>query len=198
MSEINREKFKEFWAKTEIIREYRRALYTFGDIQLPYVLVAEHLRFMDRAVVRKGVMVVQKPQIVLPGYYNGPEFSEGFEHAAGLKSEMAYLSRTMGLPYSKISNRPAAEESIEYGSLQDVIDRLKGHMDSQEDAETGLIKGTVDGAEVSLMRYSFGLIVRSAPENIKEFFERVKRHRSEPIRPDERITDEDIRRLFEQ
>jgi hypothetical protein len=198
MSGINREKFKEFWAKTEIIREYRRALYTFGDIQLPYVLVAEHLRFMDRAVVRKGVMVVQKPHIVLPGYYNGPEFSEGFEHAAALKSEMAYLSRTMGLPYSKISNRPAAEESIEYGSLQDVIDRLKRHMDSQEDTETGLIKGTVDGAEVSLVRYSFGLIVRSAPENIKEFFERAKRHRSEPIRPDERITDEDIRRLFEQ
>ena len=99
---------------------------------------------------------------------------------------------------SEISNRPAAEESIEYGSLQDVIDRLKGHMESQEDTETGLIKGTVDGAEVSLMRYSFGLIVRSAPENIEEFFERAKRHRGEPIRPDERITDEDIRRLFEQ
>ena len=46
------------------------------------------------------------------------------------------------------------------------------------------------------MRYSLGLTIKSAPGNVMEFFEHLRRRRKEPIRPDERITDEDIRRLF--
>ncbi len=190
------ERFREFWRRTEVIREHRRALYTFGDAKLPYVLAAEHVRFRDRTVVRKGVIVIQKPHILLPGYYRGPEFSEGFQQTKELSSETIYVFRAMGLPYSKISNRPAGEEDIEYGRLQDVLDRLNRQMEHQEDIETGLIKGTFDGAEVSLMRYSFGLMVKSAPENVREFFEHLKKQRGEAIRADEKITDEDIRRLF--
>ena len=190
------ERFRESWRQTEVIREYRRALYTFGDAKLPYVLAAEHVRFRDRTVVRKGVIVIQKPHILLPGYYRGPEFSEGFQLADGLPSETVYLFRAMGLPYSKVSNKLVGKEDIEYGRLQDVLDRLSRQMEHQEDIETGLIKGTLGGAEISLMRYSFGLMAKSAPENVREFFEHLKKQRGEAIRPDEKITDEDIRRLF--
>ena len=195
MPETSSEKFKEFWRKTEVIREYYRTLYTFGDAKLSYVFAAEHPRLSDRAVVRKGFMLVQKPHILLPGSY-GPEFTEGFEHPQTLPSEAVYLFRAMGLPYSKISNRPAAKEQIEYGGLQSVLDKLDRQLEEQEDSETGLIKGVFDGAEVALMRYAFGLMVKSALENVKEFFEHLRRQRGEAIRPDERITDEDIKRLF--
>ena len=195
MSEINREKLREFWRKTEVIREYHRTLYTFGDAKLPYVFAAEHPRLPDRAVVRKGVMLIQKPQILLPGQY-GPQFTEGFKQIHDFPSEAIYFFRAMGLPYSKISNRPVTKEHIEYGGLQSVLDKLDRQIDRQEDPETGLIKGVLDGAEVALMRYAFGLIVKSAPENVKEFFEHLRRQRGEPIRPDERITDEDIERVF--
>jgi len=196
LSGMPNERFRECWRRTEVIREYRRALYTFGDAKLPYVLAAEHVRFRDRTVVRKGVIVIQKPHILLPGYYRGPEFSEGFRQTKTMSSETIHVFRAMGLPYSKISNRPAGEEDIKYGRLQDVLDRLNRKMEHQEDIETGLIKGTLDGAEVSLMRYSFGLMVSSAPENVREFFEHLKKQRGEAIRPDEKVTDEDIRRLF--
>jgi len=195
MPQINSEQFKAFWRKTEVIREYRRTLYTFGDAKLPYVFAAEHPRLSDRAVVRKGSMLVQKPHILLPGYH-GPEFAEGFEHAQALPSEAIYLFRAMGLPYSKVTNKPAVKEQIEYGSLQSVLDKLDRQLEEQEDSETGLIKGVLDGAEVALMRYAFGLIVKSAPENVREFFEHLRRQRGESIRPDEKITDEDIKRLF--
>jgi hypothetical protein len=59
-----------------------------------------------------------------------------------------------------------------------------------------LIKGVLGGADISLMRYSMGLAIKSAPGNVNEFFEHLRRRRGEPIRPDEKITDEDIRRLF--
>ena len=197
MPEFDQEKFKKYWKRTEVIREYQRMLYTFGDMDLPYVFVAEHSRFRDRTAVKRGVILFQKPQILLPPYYGGPEFKEGFEHANAIPPEAAYLFRAMKLPYSHITNRLVAEEQIEYGSLQGVLDRFDQEMDNQEDSETGLIKGVLEGADISLMRYSLGLVIKSAPGNVKEFFEHMRRQRGEPIRPDERITDEDIRRLFE-
>ncbi len=193
---LDRKKFKECWSKTEVIREYHQMLFTFGDMELPYVFAAEHDRFKDRTVVRRGVVQIQKPHIILPGYYGGPEFKSGFEHAQALPPEAVYLFRTMGLPYSHITNRPLAQEQIEYSGLQAVLDDLNQRMESQEDSETGLIKGVIEGPDISLMRYSLGLMIRSASGNVKEFFDHLHRQRGEPIGPDEKISDEDMRRLF--
>lgn len=191
MSELE---FKEYWRKTEVIREYRRMLYTFGDMRLPYVFTAEH-RLRDRTVVMRGIVLAEKPHIILPGYYSGPEFLEGFKHKIPFSA--AHLLRNMGLPYSHVSNRIVAKEEIEYGKLQRVLDKFNRDMEKREDEETGLIKGLIDGADVSLIRYFVGLTIKSAPENFREFFEHMKRQKGEPIGLDERITDEDIRRLFE-
>ena len=196
MPEFDRDKFNEYWRSTEVIREYRRMLFTFGAMELPYVLVTEHDRFKDRAIVMKGFVLLQRPHIVLPPHYGGLEFKEGFEHANAIPPEALYLLRAMEMPYSQISNKPIADEQIEYGSLQSVLDRFDKEMENQEDIETGLIKGVLNGADISLMRYSLGLAIKSAPGNVKEFFEHLRRRRGEPIRPDERITDEDIRKLF--
>jgi hypothetical protein len=196
MPEFSREDFKKHWSATEVIRRYQRMLFTFGDMELPYVLVAEHNRYRDRTVVRRGVVLIQRPHILLPPYYGGPEFKEGFEHANAIPPEAVYLLRAMQMPYSQLTNKPVGEEEIEYGSLQGVLDKFDKEMETQEDRETGLIKGVLDGADISLMRYSLELAIKSAPGNVKEFFEHQKRRRGEPIRPDERITDEDIKRLF--
>lgn len=197
MSEFDREKFKEYWRRTEVIRAYQRMLYTFGDMELPYIFAAEHSQFRDRTVVRKGIILFQKPQILLPRYYRGPQFKEGFEHADAIPPEAVYLFRSMGLPYSHITNKLIATEQVEYGSLQDVLDKFNTKMESEENTETGLIKGILEGADISLMRYSLGLVIKSASENVEEFFEHLRKQRGEPMRPDEKITDEDIRKLFE-
>jgi len=194
--EYDRAEFMAHWSATEVIREYQRMLFTFGDMELPYVLVAEHSRLRDRTIVRKGIVLIQRPHILLPSYYGGPEFKEGFEHANAIPPEAVYLLRAMQMPYSQITNKPVGEEEMEYGNLQSVLDKFDKEMESQEDTETGLIKGVLNGADISLMRYSLGLAIKSAPGNVKEFFEHLRRRRGEPIRPDERITDEDIRRLF--
>jgi len=141
MPDFDRKKFEECWRATEVIREYQRMLFTFGDMEVPYVLITEHSRFKDRAVITKGVVMLQRPQILLPSQYGGPQFQEGFEHADAIPPEAAFLLRAMQLPYSKISNRPVADEYMEYGSLQSVLDKFDREMESREDTETGLIKG---------------------------------------------------------
>jgi len=196
MNDAGRKKFKQWWKATEIVREYQRTLFTFSDMHLPYVFVAEHSRFKDRSIVRKGEVLFARPQIVLPRHYTGMQFEEGFEHAQAMPEDAVYVLRMMGLPYSRVTNRLVAEEQTEYGSLQTVIDRLDRQMEADDNAETALIKGLIEGADVSLMRYSLGLVIKSAPANVSEYFDHLKRQKGEPIRPDERITDEDIRRLF--
>ncbi len=196
MRAFREEHFKKYWQKTEIIREYQQILFTFGDMRLPYVFVAEHGSYSDRTLVRKGVIDIQKPNILLPGHYRGPEFKEGFEHLKNLPRNAALIIRSLGLPYSEISNKQSTRDEIEYGSLREVINKFNNKFEKQEDTDTGLIKGMAGGVDISLMRYSIGLMIESAPENVKEFFEHMRRQRGGPIRPDEKITDEDIKRLF--
>ena len=109
---------------------------------------------------------------------------------------MLFTFGAMEMPYSQINNKPISREQIEYGSVQNVLDKSDKEIENQEDTEMGLIKGVLDGADISLMRYSMGLAIKSAPGNVKEFFEHLRRRRGEPIRPDEKVSDEDIRRLF--
>ena len=187
--------FEEYWQKTEIIREYHQVLFTFGDMRLPYVFMAEHASYSDRTLVQKGIVNIQKPNILLPGYHRNIEFKEGFEHH-DIPRNMALIFRSLRLPHSEISNKQFAREEIEYGSLQEVIEKYNEKFKQHEDSDTGLIKGTAGGVDISLMRYSIGLMIKSGPENVKEFFEHMRRQRGESIRQDEQITDEDIKRLF--
>ena len=196
MTEFNRDIFRDYWKQTEIIREYELTLYTFGDMQLPYIFAAEHSRYSDRTIIRRGTIIIKKPHIMLPGKENGPEFTEGFEHADALPADAVYLFRAMGLPYSEISNRPAIEEKIEYGNISSVLDRLDNELEDRGDTETGLIKGNAAGTDIALMRYSLGLSIKSGKANVSEFLEHIRKQQDAPIRPDEKLTEDDLRRLF--
>ena len=195
MSDFSREKFEEYWKGTEVYREYEPMLHTFGDMELPYYFAAEHPTMSDRTVLRKGVVFVHKPHLILPGK-NGPEFGEGFEHGKAIPKDAMLMLRAIGLPYSKVSNRLMADEKLEYGELSLVLDKLGKYLDEADDEYTGLIKGAVDGMDISLMRYSVGLIIKSGPGNATHYLEHLRRQRGGAIRGDERITDEDLRRLF--
>ncbi len=194
MSE-KKDRFRECWERTEIIRQYQRMLYTFGDTELGYLFVAQHSFLSDRTVVRRGILTVKKPHILLPGS-DGPEFMEGFQDEK-LPEDAAYIIRSMRLPYSNISNRPLSQEQIEYEEPDEVLEKLDKELEAGKDRETGLVKGVSDGMTVSLMRYCLGLMLKSAPGNVEHFFEHTRRQQGRPISPNERVTDEDIRRLFE-
>ncbi len=196
MAENKRQKFDRFWKSTEVIREYKPVLYTFGDMRLPYIFAGEHEKLSDRAVVYKGEIVIRKPQIILPGAKNGPEFKAGFEMGDEIPEMAVLMIRSMGLPYSEVSNQVITQKKIEYGKLSDVLERFEVELRQHDDDQTGLIKGLAEGVQVSLMRYSIGLMVKSAEPNVKQFMEHLRRQRGEPISPSEKLTDDDIRKLF--
>jgi hypothetical protein len=196
MSQFENKNFEMFWKKTEIIREYCRILYTFGDMKLPYIFLAEHGTIADRTIIMRGIVNICKPQILLPGSRRGLEFKSGFENADSIPDNAIFMLRAMGLPFSEVNQQIISTTELEYGSLSQIIERFEKELDAKDDSETGLIKGVMGGAEVSLMRYSLGLMIKSAGPNAKEFFDHLRRGRGEPIGLNENITDEDIDKLF--
>lgn len=187
------EESQKQWNRTEIVREYKRSLYSFGDMELPYMFAAEHKRFSDRTIVNKGVMLAKKPHIILPGY-NGLQLQEGFSHSTAA----IHIYRILGLPYCAVTNRIVAEQELSYGSLQDVVDDLYQELEAQRDETTGLIKGMAGCLEASLLFYFLRLSAKSCPKNIEEFLDHKRRQRGRPINPNERFTDDDFRRLIEE
>ena len=195
MPPIDREMFQKYWEATEVIRAYQNTLYTFGDMQLPYVFAREHPTLKDRVILMKGVMLVQKPMIILPGR-EGPSFGEGFEHGDSVPPDAIQVWRSVGIPRCNISNRATHTQEIMYGTtLQAVLDKYNRRMENEADTATGLVKGIEP--DISLMRYSLGLVFKSVPGNVQEFIEHQRRERGDQIRPDEGITEEDIRKMFE-
>lgn len=193
---MDRAKFNKYWRNTKIIREYQPSLFTFGSMDLPYILACEHSR-KDRTIVIRGVVVTEKPIIKLPAYMyeDGPHFANGFKDM--IRGEVSSFLRFFRIPYCHIHNRVFQDQKIEYGNLNSVLDRYNTELENARDTETGLIKGSIEGAEISLGRYLFQLTAKSRPENVREFMEHIRRRRGEPIRPDDKITDEEIARLFE-
>lgn len=193
---MDRARFNEYWKNTKIIREYQPSLFTFGSTDLPYILACEH-SMKDRTIVIRGVVVTEKPTIILPAYMyeDGPHFANGFKGM--IPGDVTSFFRFFRIPYCHVHNRILQDQKIEYGKLDSVLDRYNEELENAKDTEIGLIRGSIEGAEISLGRYLFQLSVKSRPENVQEFMEYLRRQRGEPIRPDDKITDDEIARLFE-
>ncbi|MDP2924939.1 MAG: hypothetical protein Q8N99_01060 [Nanoarchaeota archaeon] len=193
MQELSREDFEKYWGGTEVIREYQGNLFTFGDTNLHYVYLSEH-PIGNRIIVKKGIVLFKKPIIILPGQCSRFEFNQGFQNR--LSPDAAQLFRASEFPFSNLTNKTQEEETIEYGSLNRVLKKIDTEIQNSGDLETGIIKGVLGGLEVSLVRYSFGLAVKSGPSNVEEYIEHLKKQRGKPIRPGESVTDEDLKMLF--
>ena len=176
MNELNEEKFRKFWEQTKLVRTYKPRLSSYLDIDLPYIFLSQHPE-LERVFVKKGKVYVKKPAIIIPGVT--AEF-EGFEYGDEIKRQVAILTRMIRLPYYKYSHKAIAEE---------IIERYDKEMEKENDEKTGLIIGNIKGWSISLARYSFEVATKSAPENIKELLERVKRKEYPPIASDEEIPD---------
>jgi hypothetical protein len=194
MRELQMEDFRRYWEATDIIHEYNGNLFTFGDMKLPYIFVARSST-RERVLVRRGYVVITKPNIVLPGQDPGFELSEGF--GGELPQDVVALFRNVLIPNYNLANRASGREVLEYGGLGEVISKLKRQLVGEKDNETSLIKGLAEGQGVSLLRYVLGLSSKSGDGNIREYYDHLRRQRQGGIiSSDERVTDEDLRRLF--
>ncbi|MBI2191459.1 MAG: hypothetical protein HYU36_05695 [Planctomycetes bacterium] len=169
-----REDFHRAIQETEIHRHRQTRLLTYGGTELPYVWLGESAVNMGDTVVRRGVVRVEKPQLLL---VQQPLQFEGFEYGEEKQESSAFLAlgRIASFPPGKYSNIETRLDIYE-GSLQQALTHYKRDLEAREDALTGLVSGPSDIWAVSLFVYVGKMVEHSAVDDIQELLRRHLRH----------------------
>ena len=174
MEDIER-RLKEAAQTTRIVRRREHSLYTFGNTKLPYAFFAASDK-ANQAVVRKGNVLVERPQIMLPG--TGASF-EGFgnidfDNAGGSVSIFAAISRLIRLPSLRYIHDSASKELIAK-SAKGAADSAANDAEARGDSHLAVLEGRDELFLYSLMLYVGEMVARSAGDNVSEYLEHMKR-----------------------
>ncbi|MDP6112815.1 MAG: hypothetical protein QF437_02440 [Planctomycetota bacterium] len=165
-----REDFMRALGETQIIRQRQSSLLTLSETELAYVLLSESAMNVGDTVVRKGVVKVDKPQLLL---LNNPTEFEGFEYEDNSEENGAFmaLARMASFPPGKYSNI-ANQMEVYSGSLEKAIDHYERELDRSGDHHTGLCAGPVDIWALSLFVYVGKMVAKSASSDLDDMINR--------------------------
>jgi hypothetical protein len=160
---------------TEIIRPRVQPLQTFEATQIPYVFLAESVVNHGDTVVRKGEVTVEKPSIILPP--DLPQF-EGFEFDEKFSGVEDYLTtfllvRGIRFPSMKYENKIDTLD-IREEKLARAVEYFSRELQHQENVSTGLVIGSEDCWQFSVLIFICGQITRSAEGDVRNLFDRFK------------------------
>jgi hypothetical protein len=170
----------EAWDKavknTEIIRARVKALLTFQDTLVPYVILSESNINLGDTIVRQGEVVVAKPSIILPP--NIPQL-EGFkieEDYGGRESDLInfLLVRGVALPSMKYQNNTYSLNVYE-GNLSKAIQHYQSELQSKENITTGLLTGPDECWQFSLLIFICAQISKNAGIDIRKIIDQYKK-----------------------
>ncbi|MHB2016165.1 MAG: hypothetical protein ACYCW6_04385 [Candidatus Xenobia bacterium] len=164
--------------ETRILRSRRSRLLTVGSTELPYVLLCASLVNQGDTVVRRGLVRVDKPKLLLLGQ-NQQQY-EGFEDSGSQEERELILAigRAASFPPGKYHNIESELDVFE-GNLDNASSHWLGQLDRMEDVLTGVVTGPVELWPLSLLVYVGSLVARSANSDVQELLER--RHREFPL-----------------
>lgn len=159
---------------TKVLREPDRRIETFGDTRFEFQLISE---LMDRAGevrVRTGEVEAMRPRIMRPEPYRGIEL-EGFDDSARARLDaMVEKFRSEGrnlafLQYGFQFRRGHVQEEIIHDSIDAVRERVLEDIRRTGNPSRAVIEGVDDAWEVSILKFSFEMILRSHEINAFDF-----------------------------
>ena len=170
----------EAWEKalryTEIKRPRVQALSTFNDTHVQYIFLSESTVNIGDTVVRKGEVLVEKPSIILPP--NFPQFQGfDFEKESQLSEEaitnFLYM-RGVTIPSLKYNNKTSSINIFE-GGLGGAIKFFSDQLQKTEDVHTGLISGSEDCWQFSILIFICTQVIKNAETDIKKLLDEYKK-----------------------
>jgi len=173
----------EFWEKalkrTEIVRSRVKSLNTESATKLPYVFLAESSVNMGDTVSRKGEVFVEKPSIILPDHFfqfKGFEFEDDFAGSENFLNTF-FLVRGIRFPTFKYQNKTEQLDVFE-GKLSKAIKHYTDEFQKKEDIHTGLIVGSEDCWQFSVIIFICNQILRQADGDIKRLLDNYRKGRN--------------------
>ncbi|MCP5545693.1 MAG: hypothetical protein H7A49_17500 [Akkermansiaceae bacterium] len=159
---------------TRVLHEPDRRIDTFGDTRFEFQLLSE---LMDRAGevrIRSGEVEAQRPRILRPESYRDVEL-DGFNPASKAKfDEMVEKYRAEGrnlafLQYGFRFRRGAVNEEIVHDSMDSVRERVLEDIRRTGNPSRAVIEGVDDAWEISILKFSLEMIIRSHEINAFDF-----------------------------
>jgi hypothetical protein len=159
---------------TRVLREPDTRIQTFGETRFEFQLISE---LMDRAGevrIRTGEVQAQRPRILRPEAYRDIEL-DGFNPSARAKMErMIEKFRAEGrdlafLQYGFQFRRGEVQEEIIHDSLDSVRERVLDDIRRTGHPSRAIIEGVDDAWEISILKFSFEMIMRSHEINAFDF-----------------------------
>ena len=157
--------------ETNIIRSRVIGLQTFGETQVPYILLSPSTINEGDTVVRTGEVLVHRPSLILPP--NIPQL-EGFNFEEGPFKEDTMINflmvRGITLPSMKYDNKIFSLNVFE-GKIEDAIGVYGNRLQREENTSAGLICGPDQVWQFSLLIFICSQIAKNSSTDIRRLLD---------------------------
>jgi hypothetical protein len=159
---------------TKVLREPDRRIDTFGETRFEFQLISELMDRTGEVRVRTGEVEAMRPRILRPEPYRQIEL-EGFDDNARARLDaMVEKFRSEGknlafLQYGFQFKRGQVHEEIIHDSMDAVRERVLEDIKRTGNPARAVIEGVDDAWEVSILKFSFEMILRSHEINAFDF-----------------------------
>ena len=159
---------------TKVLREPDRRIDTFGETRFEFQLISELMDRTGEVRIRTGEVEAMRPRILRPSAYNEVQL-DGFDPSARarfdklvekLKSEGKDLAF---LQYGFQFKRGQVHEEIIHDTMDAVRERVLEDIRRTGNPARAVIEGVDDAWEISILKFSFEMILRSHEINAFDF-----------------------------
>lgn len=159
---------------TKVLHEPDRRIDTFGETRFQFQLISESMDSVGEVKIRTGEIEAMRPRILRPSGYNEVQL-DGFDPSARARfDKLVEKFREEGkdlafLQYGFQFRRGNVHEEIIHDSLGAVRERALQDIRRTGNPSLAIIEGVDDAWEISILKFSFEMILRSHEINAFDF-----------------------------
>lgn len=159
---------------TKVLREPDRRIDTFGETRFEFQLISELMDRTGEVRIRTGEVEAMRPRILRPSAYNEVQL-DGFDPSARARfDQLVEKFRSEGrdlafLQYGFQFKRGQVHEEIIHDSMDAVRERVMEDIRRTGNPSRAIIEGVDDAWEISILKFSFEMILRSHEINAFDF-----------------------------
>jgi hypothetical protein len=163
-------RFRAAMEAVQIARRVHYSLFTFGQSDLPYLLILSGLG-EDRTVsVTKGEVKITRPMIITPDNAR-PEFQNFFEDDEDAGLAQFALARSASFSHLKLQNQSGSKRIVS-DSVEEVVAKLNQQLDDEDEDRVAILTAPAPLAGFAILRYVWERVYESGPDNIQELREK--------------------------
>ncbi len=163
--------FRAAWDSVHIVRPVHYTLFTFGESDLPYILVVDSEEPKQPVSVTRGEVKITRPLIITPGNAS-PEFQHFFEDGDEYSGMIDFLmTRSAAFRHLQFSNLQKRPELMS-DSVDEVVGRLNRRLDNHDEDRVAILTAPYGLGGVAVLKYAADRVMQSAAGNIQELKER--------------------------